>query len=50
VRDDDELLAAEIRQRRSAGASIRDLAEALARERGLNRRAVYRLAVTLERA
>jgi 16S rRNA (cytidine1402-2'-O)-methyltransferase len=50
VRDDDEALAAEIRRRRAAGASVRDVAEALARERGLNRRAVYRLALTLERA
>jgi 16S rRNA (cytidine1402-2'-O)-methyltransferase len=39
----------EIRRRRAAGASIRDLAAALARERGLNRRAVYRLALALER-
>ena len=50
VRDDDEALVAEIRRRRSAGASVRDVADALARERGLNRRAVYRLALTLERA
>jgi 16S rRNA (cytidine1402-2'-O)-methyltransferase len=50
VRADDEELAAEIRRRRAAGASVRDVAEDLARERGLNRRAVYRLALTLERA
>lgn len=49
VRPDDEALAAEIRARRAAGMSVRDLADALARERGLNRRAVYRLALTLER-
>jgi 16S rRNA (cytidine1402-2'-O)-methyltransferase len=50
VRDDDEALVAEIRRRRAAGASVRDVADALARERGLNRRAVYRLALTLARA
>jgi 16S rRNA (cytidine1402-2'-O)-methyltransferase len=50
VRADDEALAAEIRRRRAAGATVRDVAEALAAERGLNRRAVYRLALTLERA
>ena len=49
VRADDEELAGEIRRRRVAGASVRDVAEALARERGLNRRAVYRLALALER-
>jgi 16S rRNA (cytidine1402-2'-O)-methyltransferase len=49
VRTDDPELAAEIRRRRAGGASVRDVAEALARERGLNRRAVYRLALTLER-
>ena len=50
VQADDEELAAEIRRRRAAGASVRDVAEALARERGLHRRAVYRLALTLDRA
>jgi 16S rRNA (cytidine1402-2'-O)-methyltransferase len=50
VRADDEELAGEIRRRRAAGASVRDVAAALARERGLNRRAVYRMALTLERA
>jgi 16S rRNA (cytidine1402-2'-O)-methyltransferase len=50
VRADDDELAGEIRRRRAAGASVRDVADALARERGFNRRAVYRLALTLERA
>jgi 16S rRNA (cytidine1402-2'-O)-methyltransferase len=50
VRADDEALAAEIRKRRAAGMSARDVADGLARERGLNRRAVYRLVVELERA
>src|SRR5690349_7097864 len=50
VRADDAELADEIRRRRAAGASVRDVADALASERGLNRRAVYRLALTLERA
>jgi 16S rRNA (cytidine1402-2'-O)-methyltransferase len=50
VRLDDEALAAEIRRRRAAGATVRDVAAALARERGLNRRAVYRMALALERA
>lgn len=45
----DAALVDEIRRRRAAGASVRDVAEALARERGLNRRAVYRLALDLER-
>lgn len=45
----DDALADEIRRRRAAGASVRDLADALARERGLSRRAVYRLALTLDR-
>jgi 16S rRNA (cytidine1402-2'-O)-methyltransferase len=49
VRADDAELVAEIRRRRGAGASVRDVADALAEERGLNRRAVYRLALTLER-
>jgi hypothetical protein len=48
VRADDAELVAEIRRRRGAGASVRDVADALAR-RELNRRAVYRLALTLER-
>ncbi|MCC6764627.1 MAG: 16S rRNA (cytidine(1402)-2'-O)-methyltransferase [Deltaproteobacteria bacterium] len=43
-------LADEIRRRRAAGTSVRDVADGLARERGLNRRAVYRLVLTLERA
>jgi 16S rRNA (cytidine1402-2'-O)-methyltransferase len=50
VRGDDVELADEIRRRRAAGASVRDVADALARERGLNRRALYRLVLTLERA
>jgi 16S rRNA (cytidine1402-2'-O)-methyltransferase len=50
VRLDDAALADEIRRRRAGGASVRDVAEALARERGLNRRAVYRMALALERA
>lgn len=49
VDPDDVALVAEIRRRRAAGASVRDVADALARERGLNRRAVYRLALELER-
>ncbi|MEB2285336.1 MAG: 16S rRNA (cytidine(1402)-2'-O)-methyltransferase [Polyangiaceae bacterium UTPRO1] len=47
---DDTALADEVRRRRAAGASVRDVAAALARERGLNRRAVYRLVLALERA
>jgi len=39
-------LETEIRRRRAAGESVRDLAAALARERGVSRRAVYRLALT----
>jgi 16S rRNA (cytidine1402-2'-O)-methyltransferase len=50
VRLDDAALAAEIRRRRAEGASVRDVADALARERGLNRRALYRMALVLERA
>ncbi len=46
---DDAALVEEIRRRRAAGASVRGVADALARERGLNRRAVYRLALGLER-
>ena len=44
-----EDLAVEIRRRRAAGASVRDVAAALASERGLSRREVYRLALTLSR-
>ncbi len=47
---DDAALVAEIRRRRAAGASVRDVADARARERGHNRRAVYRLALGLARA
>jgi 16S rRNA (cytidine1402-2'-O)-methyltransferase len=47
--EDDADLAAEIRRRQAAGASVRDVADGLARERGLNRRAVYRLALSLAR-
>jgi 16S rRNA (cytidine1402-2'-O)-methyltransferase len=50
ARADDDELAAEIRKRRAAGMSVRDVAEGLAHERGLNRRAVYRLVVELERS
>ena len=50
VDPDDAELATEIRRRRAAGTSVRDVADALARERGLNRRALYRLAVLLERS
>ena len=48
ARDDD--LADEIRRRRAAGMSVRDVADALARERGLSRRAVYHRALALERS
>ena len=44
-----EELADEIRCRRAAGTSVRDVAQQLARERGLGRREVYRLALALER-
>lgn len=44
-----EALADEIRRRRAAGTSVRDVAQQLARERGLGRREVYRLALALER-
>ena len=47
--DLDDDLDDEIRRRRAAGASVRDVADALARERGLARRAVYRRALALER-
>jgi 16S rRNA (cytidine1402-2'-O)-methyltransferase len=50
VRADDEALAGEIRTRRAAGMSVKDVADGLARERGLNRRAVYRLVLALERS
>lgn len=46
VRED---LEDEIRRRRAAGETVRDLSEAIAQARGMNRRAVYRLALTLER-
>ena len=39
----------EIRRRRGAGASVRDVADALAREHGLPRRELYRRALELER-
>jgi 16S rRNA (cytidine1402-2'-O)-methyltransferase len=42
-----EDLEDEIRRRRAAGETVRDLAEAIARDRGVNRRVVYRLALTL---
>jgi 16S rRNA (cytidine1402-2'-O)-methyltransferase len=45
----DAELAAEIRRRRAAGQSVRDIAVALARERRLGRRTIYRLALALER-
>ena len=44
-----EDLEDEIRRRRAAGSSVRDVADAIARERGISRRMVYRLALTLER-
>jgi len=44
-----EDLADEIRRRRAAGESVRDIADAIASERGVNRRNVYRLALELER-
>jgi 16S rRNA (cytidine1402-2'-O)-methyltransferase len=40
----------EIRRRRAAGETLRDLSEAIAHDRGLPRRAVYRIALSLERA
>ena len=43
-------LEEEISARRAAGTSLRDVAAALARERGLSRSSVYRLALSLERA
>ncbi|MCC6849778.1 MAG: 16S rRNA (cytidine(1402)-2'-O)-methyltransferase [Deltaproteobacteria bacterium] len=46
---DDRALADEIRRRRAAGTSVRDVADGLARERGFNRRVVYRLVLSLER-
>jgi 16S rRNA (cytidine1402-2'-O)-methyltransferase len=42
-------LAAEIRRRRAIGSSVRDVAAALAEELNLPRRAVYKLALSLER-
>ena len=44
--NDDEL-AAEIRRRHDAGESVRDLAAALARERGVARRQIYRRALVV---
>jgi 16S rRNA (cytidine1402-2'-O)-methyltransferase len=44
-----EDLEAEIRRRRAAGASVRDVAASLARERGLARRELYQLVLALER-
>ncbi|MBI3767152.1 MAG: 16S rRNA (cytidine(1402)-2'-O)-methyltransferase [Deltaproteobacteria bacterium] len=43
-----EDLEDEIRRRRAAGETVRDLAEAIASARGVNRRVVYRLALALE--
>src|SRR5437899_1136214 len=39
----------EIRRRRAAGESVRDLSDAIALARGVSRRTVYRLALELER-
>jgi 16S rRNA (cytidine1402-2'-O)-methyltransferase len=39
----------EIRRRRAAGESVRDIADSVATARGLNRRVVYRMALALER-
>jgi 16S rRNA (cytidine1402-2'-O)-methyltransferase len=47
-RVEQEDLEAEIRRRRAAGASVRDIAAALASEHGLSRRDVYRLALALQ--
>ncbi len=44
-----EDLADEIRRRRAAGESVRDVADRIASERGVSRRSVYRLALELER-
>jgi 16S rRNA (cytidine1402-2'-O)-methyltransferase len=44
-----EDLTDEIRRRRAMGTSVRDVAQQLARERGLGRREVYRLALALDR-
>jgi 16S rRNA (cytidine1402-2'-O)-methyltransferase len=44
-----EDLEDEIRRRRREGMSVRDIAESVARARGVNRRMVYRLALALER-
>lgn len=46
---DEAALDAEIRRRRAAGESVRDLAEAIARAHGLSRRAVYQRALALTR-
>jgi len=48
VAQDTDDLEAEIRRRRAAGESVRDVAEALARARGLGRRAVYQQVLALE--
>jgi len=45
-----EDLEDEIRRRRAAGETVRDLSDAIALARGVPRRAVYRLALELERA
>ena len=45
----DEELVIEIERRRAEGASVRDLAAAIAEEFGLSRRAVYQRALTVER-
>ncbi len=45
----DEELVGEIERRRAEGASVRDLAAAIAEEFGLSRRAVYQRALTVER-
>jgi DNA-binding IclR family transcriptional regulator len=42
-------LAAEIQRRRATGATVRDVAAALATELNLPRRTVYRLILSLER-
>ncbi|HEY2387851.1 MAG TPA: 16S rRNA (cytidine(1402)-2'-O)-methyltransferase [Candidatus Binatia bacterium] len=45
-----EDLEDEIRRRRAAGETVRDLSDAIAAARGVPRRAVYRMALALERA
>jgi 16S rRNA (cytidine1402-2'-O)-methyltransferase len=44
-----EDLEDEIRRRRAAGETVRDLSDAIALARGVPRRTVYRLALELER-